>query len=263
MHLHSIMLLLYPHYHRTPPAWWHNLHSIMLLLYPLWSKGNSPVSLAFTFHYASTLSLLSQYCLYPDLTFTFHYASTLSLQTRPLRLRQLHLHSIMLLLYPWRPWSTSLIQIIYIPLCFYFIVWRCREESGHAKFTFHYASTLSDVFWPITWMKFYLHSIMLLLYQLTMRQFIVFYFHLHSIMLLLYRYTPVVCAYAVSLFTFHYASTLSNWSASEKIFCIEIYIPLCFYFIDLENFWWILSFIYIPLCFYFIIRHHATSQTHS
>ena len=57
-----------------------------------------------------------------------------------------------------------------------------------------------------------------------------------------------------TLFTFHYASTLSSCRCYKE-FWIRIYIPLCFYFIpfivlDSEK----LIFIYIPLCFYFILR---------
>ena len=55
-----------------------------------------------------------------------------------------------------------------------------------------------------------------------------------------------------TLFTFHYASTLSSCRCYKE-FWIRIYIPLCFYFIpfivlDSEK----LITIYIPLCFYFI-----------
>ena len=97
--------------------------------------------------------------------------------------------------------------------------------------------------------------------------------YLHSTMLLLYRILFQVIS-LVYLFTFHYASTLSNrfprhyagavhlhstmlllylWISPVSRFQKFIYIPLCFYFI--RNDWkWIAhcSLIYIPLCFYFI-----------
>ena len=77
--------------------------------------------------------------------------------------------------------------IIYIPLCFYFIMDDLSEPIRANEFTFHYASTLSTFsfshFLPLS--------------------------HLHSTMLLLYLQVP-------SLFIRAY----------------QIYIPLCFYFID-------------------------------
>ena len=81
-------------------------------------------------------------------------------------------------------------------------------EGGHL-FTFHYASTLSDPRTPGN-----LPGVP----------------HLHSTMLLLYRSsdTHEGCH---AVFTFHYASTLSfTWNIFNVM--IEIYIPLCFYFIE-------------------------------
>ena len=74
--------------------------------------------------------------------FTFHYASTLSPLHKNAKTCMLHLHSIMLLLYPNKLVSLS---------------------SSHA-FTFHYASTLSVHMLPRQLSFLYLHSIMLLLY---------------------------------------------------------------------------------------------------
>ena len=141
-----------------------HLHSTMLLLY-LISNACCPVFSVFTFHYASTLSvpedLARQYRLYLHSTmlllylnticvfastspiFTFHYASTLS--------------AIALV-------APAIQNLIYIPLCFYFILqaldamremsnlhstmlllYRGRrfERISSDQFTFHYASTLS------------------------------------------------------------------------------------------------------------------------
>ena len=83
--------------------------------------GHWSVYSPFTFHYASTLS--SGYWPYSTAItkFTFHYASTLSQADR----------------------SAHVLIKIYIPLCFYFIVWEAVSQPPPSKFTFHYASTLS------------------------------------------------------------------------------------------------------------------------
>ena len=111
-----------------------------------------------------------------------------------------------------------------------------------------------------------LHSIMLLLYLGSATQDIVMELHLHSIMLLLYPW-----------------ETLVDWTASN------IYIPLCFYFINYRQipaypqyeftFHYAstlslsdsqrtqLKHIYIPLCFYFIDKDgyivYAKTHLHS
>ena len=74
-------------------------------------------------------------------------------------------------------------------------------------------------------------------------------------MLLLYPILPY-CSHSLSKFTFHYASTLSNFVERLLIRIILIYIPLCFYFIysDFEDDR-MSDYIYIPLCFYFIKEH--------
>ena len=143
-----------------------HLHSTMLLLYP---TGNPTFEIAvtiFTFHYASTLSERFRSTQKSCMIFTFHYASTLSAEIAFIVRIRLHLHSTMLLLYlPSKP-QTPILKHIYIPLCFYFILDRpltisCdsdlhstmlllyrsfshRSKIAAAKFTFHYASTLSD-----------------------------------------------------------------------------------------------------------------------
>ena len=57
-----------------------------------------------------------------------------------------HLHSTMLLLYLGTGGDLMTLRQIYIPLCFYFIKERKRQEDHLIKFTFHYASTLSLLF---------------------------------------------------------------------------------------------------------------------
>ena len=121
------------------------LHSTMLLLY----RGGTGVEVwyyGFTFHYASTLSKANA-------------AATAALTT--------NLHSTMLLLYHRRKKSYKAEKNIYIPLCFYFIensedgitserpiyIPLCfyfieehftRRRGALFRFTFHYASTLSN-----------------------------------------------------------------------------------------------------------------------
>ena len=54
------------------------LHSTMLLLYPK-EQAIQSVETAFTFHYASTISIFHLICIRLRFHFTFHYASTISL----------------------------------------------------------------------------------------------------------------------------------------------------------------------------------------
>ena len=126
-------------------------------------------------------------------------------------------------------------------------------DVSYHKFTFHYASTLSDaVAWSIQDHEDHLHSTMLLLYPDGGTSIARFTLDLHSTMLLLYRRsnrTP----WNTESFTFHYASTLSEPKLISWILESCIYIPLCFYFIlDVSASRTVISIIYIPLCFYFI-----------
>ena len=79
--------------------------------------------MAFTFHYASTLSETVEMALNDLVIFTFHYASTLSCFSYLLSVFRL---------------------FIYIPLCFYFIIDSINDQGLTLIFTFHYASTLSE-----------------------------------------------------------------------------------------------------------------------
>ena len=84
---------------------------------------------------------------------------------------------------------------------------------------------------------------------------------LHSTMLLLYR-RGTGYRNLIAIFTFHYASTLSEGRLSGWPECLQIYIPLCFYFINrLGIDWGLIWSIYIPLCFYFIISVILSSVT--
>ena len=140
--------------------------------------------------------------------FTFHYASTLSSGEQSLAVVVINLHSTMLLLY----------------------LFAKRSTISYSLFTFHYASTLSDEERLKEVCSVDLHSTMLLLYRIMQEYPSGNRSHLHSTMLLLYLmqrvrlgeinpiYIPL-CFYFIfnpassiifpTLFTFHYASTLS------------------------------------------------------
>ena len=168
----------------------------------------------FTFHYASTLSVTLSSSNLQRLTFTFHYASTLSRAEMHIRGYAIH---------------------IYIPLCFYFILSRDMAKNKNFVFTFHYASTLSIAFVIAAYASFQftfhyastlsgddgnnsalkanLHSTMLLLYPKFREGSSSHETNLHSTMLLLYR---IFCSFA-------------------EVHLMDIYIPLCFYFIGMET----------------------------
>ena len=76
-----------------------------------------------------------------------------------------HLHSTMLLLYGDTGVVCKIDHFIYIPLCFYFILFFLLACGGWNKFTFHYASTLLLYSWLIKQSNQNLHSTMLLLYS--------------------------------------------------------------------------------------------------
>ena len=109
----------------------------------------------------------SPFLLSPPLyhIFTFHYASTLSLCPR----------------------TESREHLIYIPLCFYFILSGWHRSGWHVSFTFHYASTLSVSVYIERVSEWNLHSTMLLLYHVIRDRIPVRDHHLHSTMLLLYH----------------------------------------------------------------------------
>ena len=174
----------------------------------LWRRGHGSKD-RFTFHYASTLSRLPFSCSRRISRFTFHYASTLSECTEICPLKKLNLHSTMLLLYQSRPGSKIFLIAIYIPLCFYFIRAVRILQEAECLFTFHYASTLSG-------------------------------------------FNPLQ-EISESTFTFHYASTLSrlpdtqltNEQLNLHSTMLLLYLPGGFRCVRDDQ-------IYIPLCFYFI-----------
>ena len=186
--------------------------------------------MTFTFHYASTLSVWWLYNQRGFSLFTFHYASTLSAYQGALRSgkKVFTFHYASTLSEKSARLNTE--WIIYIPLCFYFIIFPMKFIVAREKFTFHYASTLSypetESQFPILFTFHYAST----LSQSPRKIFIPDYFDLHSTMLLLYPYTVKVGDCLYDIFTFHYASTLSGRVLAVNRVC-EIYIPLCFYFI--------------------------------
>ena len=136
-----------------------------------------------------------------------------------------------------RRWGRRELKI-YIPLCFYFIP--CGfffHFSVLFSFTFHYASTLSCQSVRIMSRPRNLHSTMLLLYQIGTVQTLEPGQHLHSTMLLLYPTAGHAVKVADRKFTFHYASTLSKDALNGQVEGLDIYIPLCFYFIRTHYFY--------------------------
>ena len=161
---------------------------------------------------------------------------------------------------------------IYIPLCFYFICHVCHQKENADEFTFHYASTLSyTIIWNSLALTIYIPLCFYFIRRWDWYRGLVLY-NLHSTMLLLYPGGQGSAA-TVTVFTFHYASTLSAVDPFP-VNPFFIYIPLCFYFIrvplrslgillHLHSTMLLLylivvdlvlcsAVIYIPLCFYFI-----------
>ena len=126
--------------------YWNHLHSTMLLLYHIVQSIGNSVRL----HLHSTMLLLYRRGFWSERywssAFTFHYASTLSHFPGQCRRGIADLHSTMLLLYPiWLMIARTSRCTIYIPLCFYFIMYMVeRPLMRSGTFTFHYASTLSS-----------------------------------------------------------------------------------------------------------------------
>ena len=162
--LHSTMLLLY-HFHvcfhsamlylYIPLCFYYillpagvvyttyvTLHSTMLLLYlDSYCRFRLPsvLYIPLCFYYISTLPP----AVTNNATFTFHYASTISVVAFNGFSQGVPLHSTMLLLYLWSTVISSMIAILYIPLCFYYILAHAVGFAVPPFFTFHYASTIS------------------------------------------------------------------------------------------------------------------------
>ena len=183
----------------------------MLLLYPDTRPDNTYCGFVFTFHYASTLSKQSLEKSTDD--YNLHSIMLLLYQESKIRYRiiKFNLHSIMLLLY--RSPSQNIIPLYTLFTFHYASTLSLHKGSPsvlHSQFTFHYASTLSQHM-PFQYhLHLHLHSIMLLLYQVSGPAAGPNISYLHSIMLLLYRKRPSGRFSVQTVFTFHYASTLSG-----------------------------------------------------
>ena len=76
--------------------------------------------------------------------------------------------------------------------------------------------------------------------------------NLHSTMLLLYRISPLAHSILTSIFTFHYASTLSRIAEVVQTSGSNLHSTmLLLYLVNAIEKGWLFN-IYIPLCFYFI-----------
>ena len=238
---------------------WQNLHSTMLLLY-LWKYRPHPGADKFTFHYASTLSMLSVASWAAFFKFTFHYASTLSdvsgwiicrslsftfhyastLSKSPVNTGQwtTHLHSTMLLLYLLKviPLRLPLTHLHSTMLLLY--PGDCLSVIGVKLFTFHYASTLS--WWsspdPHHTRSFTFHYASTLSIMPSWVSYV--RSNLHSTMLLLYP-SSWSGSRGSSKFTFHYASTLSRPPFPLLFSSIQVYFlstPLSSYLFSQKSF---------------------------
>ena len=107
-----------------------------------------------------------------------------------------------------------------------------RYPDSKNSFTFHYASTLSVAYFADAYLKIHLHSTMLLLYPSPFDLPRSNVSNLHSTMLLLYHKIQPKNRLPSVVFTFHYASTLSDGVNPLQGQVCHIYIPLCFYFIS-------------------------------
>ena len=122
-----------------------NLHSTMLLLYRRWDnyhgrQSNIYIPLCFYFIYHAD-SDLQESAVYLHSTMLLLYPCRMSGGMTAI----LHLHSTMLLLYQNTRQLPPYAAQIYIPLCFYFIRNPLSSIRVCVEFTFHYASTLSEI----------------------------------------------------------------------------------------------------------------------
>ena len=163
-HLHSTMLLLYRTWvsvwlsiwliyiplcfyfigddeSRCVRCWW--IYIPLCFYFILRKRSLRQGSFKFTFHYASTLSKKTRQSARYASTFTFHYASTLSEWKRKIRaLPIIYIPLCFYFIIDTLSFS-EYEKLIYIPLCFYFIEHTCFIKVLQCQFTFHYASTLS------------------------------------------------------------------------------------------------------------------------
>ena len=174
--------------------------------------------------YLYTYPKFFRLCLY---RFTFHYASTYTNHFCLAPLCPVYLHSTMPLLIRSRSRSRGTEKLIYIPLCLYLYISTIQDGNIVTLFTFHYASTYTDIRYDNEG-KYHIY-----------------------IPLCLYLYiAPAGSTFIPLIFTFHYASTYTRdqllYFRSDQnlhstmpllipsrdkasILCSLIYIPLCLY----------------------------------
>ena len=147
-------------------SWWinSNLHSTMLLLYLIWLVYSSDS--VRNLHSTMLLLYLTEFIMLVGIpaSFTFHYASTLSIMVLIFMAASLIYIPLCFYFILRLPSNTRGSVFIYIPLCFYFISNTNMGMMQGFKFTFHYASTLSKTNIVKNMEKDHLHSTMLLLY---------------------------------------------------------------------------------------------------
>ena len=143
------------------------------------------------------------------------------------------LHSTMLLLYRYPIRSGSCCKKLYIPLCFYYIGTSVRNPLSFSNLY------IPLCFYYITRQQkgqqryiLSLHSTMLLLYLRRIQHRRKLLLPLHSTMLLLYPGILDLLLPLCYIFTFHYASTISDWRHNPFAPQQLLYIPLCFYYIS-------------------------------
>ena len=123
---------------------------------------------------------------------------------------------------------------IYIPLCFYFIPTPHEGNPSGIRFTFHYASTLSR--YKEAFLSSYFIYIPLCFYFITRSiRFIPWVPFIYIPLCFYFIPSSSIACCITSVFTFHYASTLSRFLL-QKSYVPKIYIPLCFYFIPQGDF---------------------------
>ena len=226
----------------------------MLLLYPvrvLWFVMLSFIYIPLCFYFIAGQSSTGSWirCIYIPLCFYF------ILRPHPRTAGSIpYLHSTMLLLYLGRKTCVS-----------------CIASNLHSTMLLLYQYAIMST----VALLLYLHSTMLLLYRVhgsQSRSWLIIYIPLCFYFITCHLLHPVQSFQ----FTFHYASTLSHHRPSMNDFVHthlhstmlllyplffmtayytgEIYIPLCFYFIEsLRDVAAYPVQIYIPLCFYFIV----------
>ena len=185
-----------------------NLHSTMLLLYRK-IVPDTVFIIPFTFHYASTLSLTLlcvSLCIVIYIPLCFYFIGARGAWMRTLITFTFHYASTLSIESYWS-------LIILNEFTFHYASTLSKtfssQKISNLIFTFHYASTLSTIIGDRGNLDTNLHSTMLLLYQDQEGQMVLKEANLHSTMLLLYQVIDV----------------------SEHQGVINIYIPLCFYFI--------------------------------